>query len=374
MKVQVCRSCGAQFETYAELEEHLKNHSKVCRTCKRSFSRHSTLASHICRIGEYSCESCQSSFSTEKQLKRHLRRSLCRHTLPPNPKRRKTSTLPPAPTLPPPATVEEDQEEVLLAVEDPELQNVLRAHWGSVRTYIARGPVQTRFNYRLVSRNTRSMELCQILEEQTTAFKVNLSYGFILQHRQSKRLKYYHSSCNCCGRFLDKPCLVTTAVSFDAFLESIHEQDVLKWAISKIPNSDWVCVMVTNATFFVNRILKHPIGCVGIALPPRIKQNSSIIGLEKDNHGQQYVDNLCLFRCLGLHLYRDAMTLYIHTDQPAREFEGITIDDLHKVETVFEVNIVVYELGDECSQLVRRSLGQYTTTMNIKSSSNSFFL
>ncbi len=61
--------------------------------------------------------------------------------------------------------VEEDQEKVLLAVEDPELQNVLRAHWGSVRIYIARGPVQTRFNYRLVSRNTRSMELLRILEE-----------------------------------------------------------------------------------------------------------------------------------------------------------------------------------------------------------------
>ena len=108
------------------------------------------------------------------------------------------------------------------------------------------------------------MELRQILEEQTTAFKINLSYGFILQHHQSRRLKYYHSSCNCCGRFLEKPCLVKNAVSFDAFLESIHEQDVLKWAINQRPNSDWVCVMVTNATFFVNRILQHPIGCVGI--------------------------------------------------------------------------------------------------------------
>ena len=43
---------------------------------------------------------------------------------------------------------------------------------------------------------------------------------------------------------------MTNAVSFDAFLESIHEQGVLKWAISQRPNSDWVCVMVTNATFF----------------------------------------------------------------------------------------------------------------------------
>ena len=65
--------------------------------------------------------------------------------------------------------VEEDQEEVLLAVQDPELQNVLKAHWGSVRTFIARGPVQTRFNYRLVSRNTRSMELRQILEQTTVS-------------------------------------------------------------------------------------------------------------------------------------------------------------------------------------------------------------
>ena len=127
---------------------------------------------------------------------------------------------------------------------------------------------------------------------------------------------------------------------------------MLKWAISQRPNSDWV--MVTKATFFVTRILQHPIGCVGIALPQRIKHNRSIIGLEKDNHGKQYVDNLCLFQCLGLHIDRDAMTLYTeYTDQPAREFEDITVDDLHKVETVFEVNIVVCELGDECAQLVR---------------------
>ena len=159
---------------------------------------------------------------------------------------------------------------------------------------------------------------------------------------------------------------MTNAVSFDAFLERIHEQDVLKWATNQRPDSDWICVMVMNATFFVNIILHHPIGCVGIELPPRIKLNKSIICLEKDNHGKQYVDNLSLFQCLGLHLGRDAMNIYTeYTHKPAQEFEGVTVDDLHKVETIFEVNIVVYELGDECAQLVRRSLGQYTNTMNI---------
>ena len=117
---------------------------------------------------------------------------------------------------------------------------------------------------------------------------------------------------------------------------------------------------MTNATFFVDITLQHQICCVGIVLPPHIKLNKSIICLEKDNQGKQYVDKLCLFRCFGLHLGRDAMTIYTeYTDKPARAFEGVTVvDDLHKVETVSEVNIVVYELRNEYAQLVRRSLGQ----------------
>ena len=67
-----------------------------------------------------------------------------------------------------------------------------------------------------------------------------------------------------------------------------------------------------------------------------------------------YVDNLCLFRCIGLHLSQDAMTLYTqYTDQPAGEFEGVTID-----ENVFGVNIVVYELG-EVSALTETFPGSY---------------
>ena len=114
--------------------------------------------------------------------------------------------------------------------------------------------------------------------------------------------------------------------------------------------------MVTNVTFFVNKILQHLIGCVGIVLPPHIKRNKSIIGLEADGNynGRPYVDNLCLFRCLGLHLGRDVITLYEeYTDQPVRKFEGVVIDELHKVESMFEVNIVVYNLGEESTQLVR---------------------
>ena len=74
--------------------------------------------------------------------------------------------------------------------------------------------------------------------------------------------------------------------------------------------------------------------------------------------GSPYIDNLCLFRCLCLHLGRDVTTLYEeYTDQPVRNFEGVVIEELPKVESVFEVNIVVYNLREESAQLVRPSLG-----------------
>ena len=55
---------------------------------------------------------------------------------------------------------------------------------------------------------TRTGQVCEHTWSRrgtTTAFKLNLSYGFILKEKQSGRPRYYHSSCNCCGRLLEEP-------------------------------------------------------------------------------------------------------------------------------------------------------------------------
>ena len=146
--------------------------------------------------------------------------------------------------------------------------------------------------------------------------------------------------------------LITNRADFDRFLARIQESDILQWAVAQCPNSDWVCEHVTNATFFLNRIVDHPIGCVGINLPDYVKNNKVIVGLAKDENGVTYNDNLCLFRCLALHrgcdvrrLETTVVTLYAkYTDIPVHDFAGVTLDDLHKVESKFETNVVVYQL------------------------------
>ena len=339
-----------------------------CATCGRAFTRRDHLQRHAsrCRPKPFTCDVCHSGFTRKDNLDHHKRTVQCGSPPQPGPapKRRRIASLDEDPLTPPP--VEPSNDNLSSA-----LQDFVQENWGSIRTYVARGPVQTRYNHRLTTMDTRELQepLRQLFEEQTTSFKVNLSFGFILKQKVTGRLRYYHSSNNCCGRLLEEPSLITNRADFDSFLERIREPDILQWAIAQRPNSDWVCELVTNVTFFLNRIVDHPIGCVGVNLPTYVKNNKSIIGLETDSHGVIYIDNLCLFRCLALHLGREAAALYAeYTDTPVRHFAGVTLDELDKVETTFKTNVFVYKLveiadGKTTAELVRRSMGHYTETM-----------
>ena len=314
------------------------------------------------------CTVCDSSFTRERNLDRHKRTVQCGSPPQPGPapKRRRIASLDEDPLTPPPVE-HAANDELSSAIRD-----FVHDNWGSVRTHVVHGPIQTRYNRRLTSLDMRDLhdQLFLLFDQQTTAaFKVNVSFGFVLREKENDRLRYYHSSNNCCGRYLEEPALITNRDDFDRFLARIQESDILQWAVAQRPNSDWVCEHVTNATFFLNRIVDHPIGCVGINLPDYVKNNKSIIGLETDSHGVIYIDNLCLFRCLGLHLGREAAALYAeYTDTPVRHFAGVTLDELDKVETTFKTNVFVYKLveiadGKTTAELVRRSMGHYTETM-----------
>ena len=320
------------------------------------------------------CTVCDSSFGRKDNLDRHKITVQCGSPPQPEPSapKRRRIALNEDPLSPPP--VEQLDDEL-----SSDLQDAVRDNWGSIRTYVAQGPVQTRYNHRLTTMDTRELQepLRQLFEEQTTDFKVNLSFGFILKQKVTGRLRYYHSSNNCCGRLLEEPSLITNRGDFDRFLARIQESDILQWAIAQRPNSDWVCEHVTNATFFLNKIIHHPIGCVGVTLPDYLKHNKAIVGLEKDHHrNATYNDNLCLFRCLALHqgcdvrhLEATVVTLYAkYTDTLVHDFAGVTIDDLSKIEATFGVNVVVYKLvptGNEKTkaEIVRRSLCSYAQTM-----------
>ena len=383
MRVHACRHCGEVFPSYPDLRQHLDSHVQppighVCTTCKKSFTRREYLLKHSsrCRPKPFTCDVCHSGFTRKDNLDHHKRTVQCGSPPQPGPapKRRRIASLDEDPLTPP--SVEHAANDELSSA----LQDFVQENWAAIRTHVVTGPVQTRYNHRLTSLDTRDLHepLRVLFDQQTTAFKINCSFAFILKNKTTNRLKYYHSSNNCCGRLLEEPSLITNRADFDSFLERIREPDILQWAIAQRPNSDWVCELVTNVTFFLNRIVQHPIGCVGVTLPDYVKNNKAIVGLTKDEHGVTYNDNLCLFRCLALHrgcdvrrLETTVVTLYAkYTDTLVHDFAGVPLDELDKVETKFKTNVCVYQLveiadGKTTAELVRRSMGHYADTMNM---------
>ena len=97
------------------------------------------------------CKVCQRSYSTQTKLTRHKRRTSCGHSLPPEAKRQKL--MPPIEDLEVPPLVDE---------YGSELQDVIIQHWGSIRTHASHGPVQSRYNIRLMTSDIGGLELGHI--------------------------------------------------------------------------------------------------------------------------------------------------------------------------------------------------------------------
>ena len=108
--------------------------------------------------------------------------------------------------------------------------------------------------------------LNDIFRDQRTVFKLNLSSGFLLRNQETGDLRYYHASANNHVTF-PEPFVIARDVDLQQVREALNNLDVLEWARQQRDNSKWVVEQITNITFYVNKLRRHPIGC-GRQLPP----------------------------------------------------------------------------------------------------------
>ncbi|KAJ8050966.1 hypothetical protein HOLleu_04358 [Holothuria leucospilota] len=234
--------------------------------------------------------------------------------------------------------------------------------------------------------------ICQtelIFSDQRSVFKLNIGLGFFLRNVETCELRYYYASNN--SKLFGEPLLITNISTLGHFTEVNLAQDLLEPARLQRPNSKWVVETITNVTYFMYKIPDHPIGCITIDLPDFVKNNKSIVTLQRNRQtGKCYQDNLCLFKCLALFrgsspksLEKEAekMCRFYSQGMDPKIFAGVRMKELNPLEELFKVNVVVYELskqdndgdgvveGDCCestntvARLVRCSLQRFTDTM-----------
>ena len=141
----------------------------------------------------------------------------------------------------------------------------------------------------------------EIYHHQSHAFKINLSFSFILQHRETLEYRYFYASSN--EQLLKCPRLIRNQQDLQHLLNHSAAKDFPSLLKEQRPNTKWVIERIVNLRIHLV-ITTYPLGKPP-KLPNYIKNNRHIIGLEKDKKTAIHCkDHLCFSRCLAIGKYK----------------------------------------------------------------------
>jgi predicted RNA-binding Zn-ribbon protein involved in translation (DUF1610 family) len=200
MTMFTCERCGKTFTEKRNILRHIKTHldssqTYSCSICDKVFSRADNRKRHEATHGQHTCQICNHSFQRMDHFQHHLqthqrrmdetsqtgpKKTTKRKLSPPagcSPKQRRTVSLP--------AKTHQEKSRVVAYTEalpdDPETRALYIQHWQSIRTEEASGNhVHERYNFTLneMTASTFPEIVRYLYRQQTTAFKINVSFGF----------------------------------------------------------------------------------------------------------------------------------------------------------------------------------------------------
>ncbi|KAJ7387824.1 hypothetical protein OS493_001170 [Desmophyllum pertusum] len=214
-KIHECSHCGRLFNR----TDSLKRHEKQAHE-RRAAQR------------EYRCNACGETFRNMAPFRAHQKTA---HTKPSTkkrpgedddsePKPTKLKTTPIETKATPSSSWQEDPRAIIDLSEDQQSSvPEYRRHWHQIRTRFNR---QNRlldwYNYRLSSLQPQEIirHLDQIFTDQSTGFKLNVSFGFILRNNETGELQYHYASRNN-EQVFEEPFQIATAPDLDQVREAL---------------------------------------------------------------------------------------------------------------------------------------------------------
>ena len=166
-----------------------------CSLCHTQFSSRFALkrhqnTKHNETFSGYTCIHCNKTVTTKYSLKKHI--LICKSSVPSIPKAKQVGGMK--------KHTHQDNEEASNAPStgNNSLKFCLKQNWSAIKTYFKCRNVQDIFNFRLVNQKSdikRVLTNIWINKIQNQV-KMNCSLGFILQHKITQELRYYHSLIN----------------------------------------------------------------------------------------------------------------------------------------------------------------------------------
>ena len=143
-----------------------------------------------------------------------------------------------------------------------------------------------------------SEHLEDIYKEQKTGFKINLSFGFVMQDlTQPDNYRYYLPGEN--QMVLDAPFYISKKSQIRHLINKLKKIDLREMLRNERHNSKYQAYYITNLNY-MDYNTNYPLGYV-TDLPVHILRKKSLVALIRDCRGDPYKDYKCIFRALCYH-------------------------------------------------------------------------
>ena len=389
-----CNKCSKTFKTKKGFGKHvckpkssntppspqpndIHNPKQVhCNQCKKTFKSEKGFGKHVCKKSlsrqEFTCGKCRASFTQVKDLKCHQCIITCRRCKEQFISRHELFLH--IRTFHRNLTGKGGQ--VMPDIDDPKLRQfylkyrsfIQEEHEVGTTVSAYNFPVSDEFTLDEIDRHVNS-----IFDNETHSFKLNLAFGFILQHAESRELRYFKAYTN--DPLFDLPIIISSRQDLEQIRQRLEQMDITAFLHKNRPNTKWRLVLVTNVRYFITST-HFPLG-QECSLPQYISNQKSIVSLTRDGNCHKYHDNLCLFRCLTYHrhanLYKSPKQFEKQVQDYIQEFseycdndltDGVDLNLLPEFEKCFNIDINVFCLHEDGTALpVFKSTGRFKNIM-----------
>jgi hypothetical protein len=338
---------------------------KKCKICLKTFSNLEAYSFHesLCRSfvqrrkadGRVQCRSCQHICSSWKELYAHRRAN---HQI------GGAKVLQDSPFSADKRPMWEDETG---NVVDMELKNEYEDHARLILEPHVEGNILSTYNYPVINEVTEEVlqrHVTEIYQKQGVSFKLNFSFGMILQHVETQHYKYFYPHTN--SEALLTPFLFSESQDILRYGRMLSDLDFLGNMRKISGSTKWVVKMVCNIRYTIYK-MDFVLGQGD--LPPFITNRTCVLPLHKNNHGRVYDDGLCFFRCLaafrngmrGKELAKEEGEFEKQVQVLSHQWEaykvknkikhpcsvGVTMQQIPILEKVFEVDVNIFTLCED---------------------------
>ena len=219
----------------------------------------------------------------------------------------------------------------------------------------------------------------EVFESLQCAAKYYLALGFVQRNVEDGSYRYFYAHES--SFFLERSLLIAKKEDLQEFQQRLDDLNIVELSTRERSSTKSKLLFTTNVTIFAALLKNVPVGCKDILLPPSVVKRSDVNCLTYKSNKERYNGKLCLLRAVCMHktgnesmeektkkLFNSYITANEHLW--VQNFRGVGLEDLHIVERLAELKILVYDIevsdGGIIGALAERSLRPFISTATLE--------